>query len=130
MKQIIHNQYLLQEVPEGQMYFVIFSNEFRQEIRYNKMVSPGKFKAVPIQLPPGNWQIVARASEITEEQAKGIVERFKSSWGTFYYPEYPLEKTQGARRTKPGYDTAIESLHSLIRSHGMEVNECLILKKD
>jgi len=124
MKQINHNGYLLQEVPEGQNYFHIYGNEFRQEIRYNNMVSPGKFRAVPIELPKGNWNIISKADAATEEMAKGICPQVRSE--EFLFNDFATRYKAG----NMGYTkTALESFYSLLRHHGLSPETTLILKQ-
>jgi hypothetical protein len=109
MKQVIHNQYLLQEVPEGitdKNVFVHFG------VLYSNITY---FKNFYKRLPPGSWQIVARASEATEEIARGIVGKEVSVYEDYENNKWVKEKT------------AIESIHSLIRSHGMQETETIIL---
>ncbi|RZM21768.1 MAG: hypothetical protein EOO88_31570 [Pedobacter sp.] len=76
------------------------------------------------RVPQGDWQIVSKLSDITEEQAREMVPRIDD--GLFIqgaaYPDY-LDDDQF-------YETTIESLHSLIRSKGGDTNnEYLVLKE-
>lgn len=71
-----------------------------------------------IDLPSGNWQIVSKLSELTEEQAREIVETAKPT----YFKDYCI-----ATRF---YSSPTQSLDSLIRSLGGDTNnEYLILKE-
>lgn len=81
---------------------------------------------------PGTWSIVGPGlcSEVTEEEARGLVERDwwydgqsedhglgKVTW----YREYPKELEDSTLLS------AIESLHSFIRSNGKEPSKCVLL---
>jgi len=79
-----------------------------------------------IDIPSGNWQIVSKLSDITEEQAREMVPLIKRVYGQSYY-DYTVVFKVGF-----GYvGTAIQSIHSLIRSLGgnPQNNEYLILKE-
>lgn len=61
-----------------------------------------------VVIQKGNWQLLGKLSEITEEQWKGIVHSYKTMLqgsDTIYFKNY---KTEG------GFDTATESGLSLI----------------
>lgn len=69
-----------------------------------------------INLPPGNWQLIGRLSEATEEQATGLV--YKHEWSDGYY----LYKDYEDKLPKDFYHnriTALESLHSAIKAAGL-----------
>ena len=117
MKQILHNKHLLQQVPEGQNYFDIYGSDVNREVVYYKMVRPVKFEKVSIPLPPGSWQILCKASDATPDIAREIVEMKK----TFGYRKY--DAVSGEFQ----WTNEVESLYSLIRSHGMQVTETIIL---
>lgn len=72
-----------------------------------------------VMLSPGSYTLLFKASEATEQQAGEIV-------------EYRNEVTRGYvdyGKISWLFTTATESLHSLIRSLGMEVDKTIILKK-
>jgi hypothetical protein len=69
-------------------------------------------------LPGGNWQIIGKASELSEGQAKEMVEKHHISPN---YKHYEF-------RVIALY-TAIESLNSLLRSLSMSPSTTLILQK-
>jgi len=67
MKQVIHNQYLFQEVPEGASGFFEHYG-----ILYTNIESKAKFYR---KLPDsGNWQIISKASEASPELQKMVIE--------------------------------------------------------
>lgn len=111
---------LLVKLPEDAHSIEIDNIESVSELYYKAKF--GNMGIVSHMHPLGGyWQSLGFAADITEEQWRGIVPRFKSSWGTGYYPEFPLEKRQGNKRTKAGYDRATESGHSLLESKGWYV---------
>ena len=118
-------EYLLVKVPEGQRYFDLYGNEAQQEIRYNEMPSPGKFKSVSIKLPPGSWQLIGHAKDVTEEQAREICEvhdvRGKETFYKLYGSKYGCEMV--------ATNTALQSFHSLLKANGYEVETTVMLLK-
>lgn len=70
-----------------------------------------------IQLPPGSWQIVCTSKECTREHADQIVEKIEEQ----FYKDYEYK---GGIFTGP-----LPSLHSLLRSKGLDPDKTLILKK-
>ena len=69
-------------------------------------------------LPQGNWQLIGKLSEVSEEVAKGLVDG-KSAFRCYHLP-----------KTKLLYRTAIESLTSIATNLGMELtNNIYILKR-
>jgi hypothetical protein len=91
---------------------------------YNYSVQEGRrFKALSglVELPPGSWQILCTLKECTEEQAAQIVEGKRNA-----YIDYERE----FNGIKLRVFTAIESLHSLMRSKGLDTeNNYIILEK-
>lgn len=69
-------------------------------------------------LPPGSWQLLGRVSEISEEVAATLVER----WDSGIWNDYSRHLAR--------VNTATESLASLLRSHGFEPEETVLLKAD
>jgi hypothetical protein len=88
------------------------------ELHWARHAGNGKFLLVIKKLPSGQWQILGRPSEITEEVARGLVES-KEVRNRIIYLDY----------TEPTwwYKKATESLLSWCRANGIE-NELLILK--
>lgn len=76
-----------------------------------------------IILPRGQWQILSLLKDITEEQARSIVERFYDFDGIPGFYNYPDKKTVWSKAT--------ESLHSLLTSHGVDTkqNQILLIKE-
>ena len=118
MKQIIHNQYCLQEKPWLAVRAEIFNSlDGKQKLLFEN----GSGRRTIVDLPKGEWEISFLASEATEEQAKGIVSRTELvGTSLVFYENYETGIVD--------LSTDIESLFSLIRSHGMKVSECLIFK--
>jgi hypothetical protein len=76
----------------------------------------------PIKLPAGNWEIIAKASELNEEQWKEIVEWF-SILGDTGYQDY------GKEYLSYGFKTATESGQSLLKSKNVPIDRVIILIK-
>lgn len=73
-------------------------------------------------LPPGNWTLLGKASSITEQQAKGLVERsFYMGIGEIY-KAYDKPKADW-------YFTSLESFNSWLTANGIDKDD-LILKKE
>lgn len=67
--------------------------------------------AVKVKIPKGNWQLIGKLSELTEEQAKGLVESIEIPFAPdeICYPDYSVTGFKGL-------DTALESFHSAIEA--------------
>jgi hypothetical protein len=76
-----------------------------------------------LRLPPGSWTIV----EQTEEGAAKIVKKYHTLERYADYSKY--EDHDMCAMHLPTVDTALESLHSWIRSQGKEPDEVVIVKK-
>lgn len=76
--------------------------------------------------PPGRWQILGKATEITEEVAKGLIKQ-QMGGGKFY--DYSIEGSSLGQYGCYILSTATESLLSFVRHHGFEPGECLVLRK-
>ncbi len=74
-----------------------------------------------IDLPPGNWTLLGKASSITEQQAKGLVE-YKSidKYGQLYY-SYEYRDWMNI--------SPLESFHSWLTVNGID-KDSVILKKE
>ena len=108
MKQhILSNGYGFFEVPEGAVKFKIRNGQYIKKLLC-------EFGLVAV-LDFNHWRIIGLAAEATEEQAKGVCTKKEGKW----YWDYETED----------YDvlTALESLHSFIRSKGMSIENTIIL---
>ena len=65
-----------------------------------------------IKLPKGDWQLLGIYPELTEEQAKMVVESHEIPFleHTFCYPDYSVYGKTGFK----AFDTALESFQSLM----------------
>ena len=72
-------------------------------------------------LPQGNWQLIGKLSEVSEEVAKGVVDEHVSEWFTdkFYYKNY-IEESKI-------FDNATASLTSIATHLGMELTDNIYL---
>lgn len=119
MKQIQLNSgvFLLVEVPEDAYDFVI-----DDDLYYKKAGVPC------VKNLNGQWEIIGKGNEITEEVWRGIVEELHGHFleydRTSEYYTVGLDKIYG----KTYFNTATESGHSWIKSHGMKPETTLILK--
>lgn len=61
-----------------------------------------------------------KLSEATEEDAKGVVDEHEYPWleGEYCYPDYEVYGKTGFK----AFDTAIDSLRSLLTSKGIDIN--------
>lgn len=80
------------------------------------LISGDKETLIVIDLPPGNWQLICTTKEVTEEQAKGIVEREEGE-----FKDYECDEAV--------YMYAANSLRSLLTSKGLDPNKNYLLIK-
>ena len=89
---------------------------------------PNNLGAWPIKkdLPPGNWQPLGRASEITEEQAKEIVDFIEMA-------AYGIDDHEGGYLCyERGYwyhKSALESFRSWCTLHGVKEGDIILINK-
>lgn len=105
---ILSGRCLVVELPEGAQGFGITdNNDLGWYIPiWNRRAQDWDWDGSVINLPPGNWRIIGMLSEVTEEQAAGMVEpngngdyrNYVGAWG--------------------GFATAVQSLESTIVSEG------------
>lgn len=114
----------LVNTPEGQKYFALYGNMYQQWLQWNEMTSPGVFKPVRIKLSPGTWSILgsSTAEKCTEEEAKGIVERNGEGW-----EHYMTDEQADSKDYIYALPSALESLHSFIRSHSMKPENTVVV---
>lgn len=128
--------FLLVELPERAENFELAKGQYDYEccleIYYDNDFSIwgkiGMMKRITLDAP-GSWQIICKASEATEAQAKEIVEsrKIKKSWDdrlSLVYCNYINHDWHDKYM-----DTALESLHSLLRSHNLQPETTIILKE-
>lgn len=102
------------QVPEGAHHLLI-SGSF---LHYCMPGMSVPNKGTAIALPAGvDWQIICLSKRVTQDQAKEIVE------------EFPLRSSVEFTRESMWQETAIESLHSLLRSKSLDINQTLIIEK-
>jgi len=121
MKQVQHNGYLLQEVDA-------LATDFQKRHLYDNFyeldIDSVEWEDYQHVLFKHDLEIVGKANELTEEQAKGIVENiFERAY--YDYCKSTDGQSWGGHYI---YATALESLQSLIRSHDMKPETTLILK--
>lgn len=84
-----------------------------------------------IGLPSGNWQILGRLNETTDDQAKGIVEfRFgnQSEMLEPGYINYNPSRNGWGEKYIQNFDTALESFHSLMQANGVTGDELILIE--
>lgn len=77
----------------------------------------GEMLAGTKPLPPGSWRFLFATKTATEEDARKVVESLYVGFATVY-KNYRIEITGG-----DFYWKALESLHSLLRSKGLDINK-------
>jgi len=65
-------------------------------------------------VPSGNWKILGLLSEINPNQAYDLVEKVYKGYKNY-------------QATTPIYSTALESFHSLLRSHNLDTTKNLLI---
>lgn len=121
---IQHKDYLLVTVPEGT--HDVFIDEGDPNLVFFCDVF-GEYFGDSVSLPPGSWQLIGLASEITEEQWREIVDWYGVGDGSvdeagvgdifWCYDESDF-----------CFDTAIKSGKSLLKYHNLNGNQTVILK--
>lgn len=115
--QLPSGKYLLVEVPErttAKQFFIHYDRVWVDSTYPKDYFSK--------RMPTGQWAIVGKASELTEQQWKGIVDRGFYEGNFCGYPSYELKQFF--------YSYAAESGQSLIKSHSMKSETTLILKAE
>lgn len=118
--------YLMIEVEIGGSSFTFYGAKKIESIKYNTMPSPGKFKGHEIDLPPGQYELVGKGNEISEEVWNGMVEIISPETKTTkcVFRNYCANKYNIIEQ----FFTGKESGHSWIKSKGMHPERTLILK--
>jgi hypothetical protein len=113
---IQHNGFLLVEVPEGAKDFSLIGVLHKASnwmLWFND--SFGHDGTCEILLPTGNYQIIGMGKDLSSDQKARIAEDKNG-----YFPDY---------EHRPSFHTMPEqSFLSLIKSHGLKPENCLILK--
>jgi hypothetical protein len=90
---------LLVEVPEDATYF---------NLHHNILLYPlGNDDVDGIRLPIGQYQILGKSTELSEEQMKEICDKWKYGWNNYLYPDTTY------------YPTVQESYLSLLEANGI-----------
>lgn len=128
---------LLVEVEKGYIKKKSFFINMAGSLRYTEFAQPnGKYPvSKAIQLPEGNWKPLGLASDIAEEIAKTIVEWYADSNDSSYDPQYNettyFDVFKDYMTGDEGeLDTAVESLHSFLKSHHFNPETTVILIKE
>lgn len=114
-------EYLLVEVPEG-------CHEIEINYGKDKVVFWEDGFSSELGLPPGQWEIIGRASELSEEQWSGIVEPI-GGWSSVLYYDYSASGRDYRDIIESGLKSPTESGLSLIKSHSMNPETTLVIRK-
>jgi hypothetical protein len=114
---------LMVDVPEG---IVIQGIDKIDQVEYLELIVNNEEDFM--MLPSGNWQLLGLASEVTEEEAAGVVESGKY-WDGYppglgmvtYYREYPKDIEESFELR------ANASLCSFVRAQGKEPQQTVLL---
>ena len=120
--------YLLVQVPED-AHGLSIEKDFsgKKALYWSSEEAPFKtFGMDAVYLPEANWEILCKASEVTEEQAKGMVIN-EWAYGINKYKDYAIKMTVSLGFAF--FPTAIESFQSLLTSLDMKAETTLILKE-
>lgn len=79
-----------------------------------------------LTLPKANWQILGRASELTEEQAKGIVDKVIMK---FLPKDKGYEGYRDYENTQAGFYKALQSWNSLCTKEGIQPTDLILIRK-
>ena len=123
----LNNGHIAVVTPEGSIDFEIYDKETLQmAVMCYKRIKMGDSTIkvpTPVIIPPGSYTIIGRASELTEEQAKEVVEKEDKGF-MYWYLDYDSPFNFCTLRS------AIESISSFCRSIGAEPENVLILKSE
>lgn len=133
MKQVSLNGqgYLLVGLSVNAENIELHDEDGRQYITYHVWPGTEDYDILRQYLPVGKYELVDKASSISEEQARGMVDkqRVKTAFvgqkgeaifGTLY--------TNYESRNDTRFDTALASLQSWVRSEGFNPEETVIVK--
>ena len=108
-------EYLIVDVPEGQSNdFEIMRHPYNYELKQFKFPSDtyrGLQNYNWVDLPPGDWQLLGRESQITEDVAAQIVDKMEDRVKVKAFVDYEYPGS--------GMWSALESLNSLSKREGM-----------
>jgi hypothetical protein len=117
MTPLPNNHYAI-EVPEGARSFQI-DNDMGQKVIWKEGEYGVSDEWIYEKLPPGSWEIISLASEISEEQIRGIVESYND--GGLFCRDYALKS--------PVFGiSAAASFRSLLTSLGLGKEYLIIVK--
>lgn len=120
MTQLTENIFTIEMPADAQPYILDSANGKEQGLFYKQ---PGNSSPPWIVLPPGNYSFICASLTATEEEAANIVT--KEDHFAYWNYEGPFVDQV------PSCRTALESLHSLLRSKGLnpELNYAILLKQ-
>jgi hypothetical protein len=107
-------------VPEDAKGFLLTNIQVDTDLIYPN--GYGTFNYV-CTLPPGQYELIGVSDELTEEECRGIVQKFHNG----PYRDYDREYFDPADDQMPFHLSALESFHSLLRSKGLE--RVVVIKK-
>lgn len=113
--------HVLVEVSEGSYAYKVFKDE-EPYLSVIQRIN-GIIETPRIYLPPGQYEIIGLADQLSEEQCKEIVELGEhpaDGSACFFSYQEPLDYVAV---------NAVASLHSLLRSHSLTPSTCLVLRK-
>ena len=112
--------YLLVELPDGAKDLSLVTNQstvpYSQSLNYEDPISfRGYRNYCGVDLPQGNWTLHGKVKELTEEQAKGLVERVTvNDWKNYTDPSQYMDRS---------FKSTLESLASLLRKNGHDIDQ-------
>lgn len=111
------------KVPEGSEMYTIHENKLLL------LFSGGQSARKKwCDLPPGQWQILGIASELTEEDWKKVVE-LVGGWSNVIYYDYNTTARDYRDIVEAAFKTATQSGQSLLASKNLPMESTLILIK-
>lgn len=112
-------------VPEDASGFLVSNAQLDNDLVYLKDGSYKYIASLPGEI--GNWKILGRGNDLTEEQWKGIVAQFvyKSPFGgdggETKYNDYTCDRVDAL------FKTATESGLSLLKAHNLEPDVLILV---
>lgn len=122
MTQMTNDIYAV-EVPEGATGFDINKYSNGSELNY-WLIAGAKDTLIVIDLPPGNWQLICTAKEVSKEQAIEVVKQYGK-----YFIDFTATEQDWKEKEVNWSETPIDSLRSLLTSKGLDLNKNYVLIK-
>lgn len=117
---------LLVDLPEDAQDFQLFNGNHNTFLLYRPSKAQGFLprNRQKIEIPFGDYKIIGWSDSLTEEQAKGLVEKDQRG-----YKHYWKDNGFVPRGFNHRYKAALESFRSFLTANNIEPEDLLLIKK-